>query len=126
MAKQKKILIVDDEPDMIDWLTAFFEDNGYSTISAFNGFDGFEKAEIEMPDLITLDITMDKESGVKMYRKLHDSKIANKIPVVMVTGIDPQFKKFIEGRKQVDPPAAYFEKPVDEQALLKKVRELIG
>jgi DNA-binding response OmpR family regulator len=126
MAGPKKILIVDDEPDMVDWLTAFFEDNGYSTIAAFDGFSGFEKAETEMPDLITLDITMDKESGVKMYRKLHDSKKANKIPVVMITGIDPQFKKFIEERRQVDPPAAYFEKPVDQDALLKRVKELIG
>ncbi|HHI03735.1 MAG: response regulator [Candidatus Zixiibacteriota bacterium] len=126
MADKKKILIVDDEPDVLDWFSTLFEDNGYSTLTARDGFDGFEKAESELPDLITLDITMDKESGVKMYRKLHDSEKTNKIPVIMITGIDPQFKQFIEKRKQVDPPAAYFEKPVDKDELLKKIKELIG
>lgn len=126
MADKKKILIVDDEPDVLEWFSTLFEDNGYSTLTARDGFDGFEKAESEMPDLITLDITMDKESGVKMYRKLHDSEKTNKIPVIMITGVDPQFKKFIENRKQVDPPAAYFEKPVDKDELLSKIKELIG
>lgn len=126
MADKKKILIVDDEPDVLEWFSTLFEDNGYSTLTARDGFDGFEKAESELPDLITLDITMDKESGVKMYRKLHDSEKVNKIPVIMITGIDPQFKKFIEKRKQVDPPAAYFEKPVDKDELLSKIKELIG
>lgn len=126
MADKKKILIVDDEPDVLEWFSTLFEDNGYSTITARDGFDGFEKAETELPDLITLDITMDKESGVKMYRKLHDSEKSNKIPVIMITGVDPEFKKFIESRKQVDPPAAYFEKPVDKNELLNKIKELIG
>ena len=63
MADQKKILVVDDEPDMVEWLTTFFEDNGYATIFAHDGFDGFEKVLSEKPDLITLDITMNRESG---------------------------------------------------------------
>ena len=126
MAGQKTILIVDDEPDMVEWLTAFFQDNGYATIFAYDGFDGFEKAEAELPDLITLDITMDKESGIKMYRKLNDSDKTSGIPVVILTGVSSEFKRFITRRKQVPPPSAYFEKPVDREELLKKVRELIG
>jgi len=126
MSDMKKILIVDDEPDMVEWLRAFFEDNGYSTIHAFNGFDGFELAQKEKPDLITLDITMDKESGIKMYRKLNESDDVSGIPVIMVTGVSPEFKGFIERRKQVNPPAAYFEKPVEKDALLKAVKDLIG
>lgn len=126
MTEKKKILIVDDEPDVLEWFSTLFEDNGYSTITARDGFEGFEKAESEMPDLITLDITMDKESGVKMFRNLHDSEKLKNIPVIMITGIDPQFKQFIESRKQVDPPAAYFEKPVDKDKLLNKIKELIG
>jgi len=126
MANQKKILVVDDEPDMVDWLTAFLQDNGYDTIYAYDGFDGFEKVKAEKPDLITLDISMDKESGIKMYRKLHDDPEASKIPVVILTGVSADFKRFISGRKLVDPPQAYFEKPVDRDELLQKVKELIG
>ncbi len=122
----KKILIVDDEPDMVEWLKAFFDDNGYDTIHAYDGFDGFDKAKTEKPDMITLDITMDKESGVKMYRNLKDTEETANIPVVMVTGVTIDFKRFISTRKQVPPPDAYFEKPVDQEAMLKKVQELIG
>lgn len=126
MADPKKILIVDDEPDMVAWLEAFFDDNGYDTIFANDGFDGFEKAKTEKPDLITLDITMDKESGVKMFRNLQETEETTNIPVIMITGVTQDFKKFIQTRKQVDPPAAYFEKPVDKDALINKVKELIG
>ena len=126
MAEKKKILIVEDEPDMVEWLTAFFEDNGYATLIAYDGFEGFEIAKREHPDLITLDITMDKESGIKMYRNLHDTDDTKDIPVVMITGISSEFKRFIERRKQVDPPAAYFEKPVEKEDLLKTIKAIIG
>ena len=126
MADPKLILIVDDEPDMVEWLEVFFKDNGYDTISAYDGFEGFEKTKTEHPDLITLDITMDKESGVKMYRNLKESEETRNIPVIIVTGISAEFKKFIESRKQIDPPDGYFEKPVDKDAMLKKVQELLS
>jgi len=126
MTNLKRILIVDDEPDIIKWLTILFEENGYQVISAIDGNEGFSKAESELPDVITLDITMPEESGVKMYRKLKDSDKTSKIPVIMLTGVTPEFEKFISTRKQVPPPDAYFEKPVDKEELLIKVKELIN
>lgn len=126
MANSKKILVVDDEPDMVKWLTTFFEDNGYSTLFAYDGFDGFAKARTERPDLITLDISMDRESGIKMYRNLHDSDETSGIPVIIITGVSPELKTFIERRKQVDPPFAFFEKPVEQDLLLQKVQEALG
>lgn len=122
----KKILIVEDELDQRTWLEAFFTDNGYETITAENGQIGFEKVKSEKPDLITLDISMDNESGIKMFRNVQESPDTDKIPVIMITGVSPEFKTFIEKRKQVHPPAGYFEKPVDRDALLQKVKELIG
>jgi two-component system cell cycle response regulator DivK len=126
MSDKKKILVVDDEPDMVEWLTAFFQDNGYETVSARDGNDGFEKVKTEQPDLITLDISMDKESGIRMYRNLNSDEELAKIPVIIVSGVSPDFKKFISSRSQVPPPDGYFEKPVDRDAMLKKIRELIG
>lgn len=126
MSDKKKILVVDDEPDMVEWLTAFFQDNGYDTISARDGNEGFEKVKTEQPDLITLDISMDKESGIRMYRNLNGDEELAKIPVIIVSGVSPDFKKFISTRSQVPPPDGYFEKPVDRDAMLKKIRELIG
>ena len=72
MSEQTKrtILIVDDEPDVAAYLKAFFEDNGFRAVTAADGKQGFEKATAEHPDLITLDITMPEESGVRMFRDL--------------------------------------------------------
>jgi len=126
MSDSKKILIVDDEADITKWLTLLFEENGYQAISAADGVDGFEKAEKEIPDLIVLDISMPVESGVKMYRKLRDLDKTSKIPVIMLTGVTPEFENFISSRSQVPPPNAYFEKPVNKEALLEKAKELIG
>lgn len=126
MTNRKTILIVDDEPDVLKWLSVLFENNGYRAITAEDGFEGFEKAEAEHPDLITLDISMPRESGIKMYRNLHESKELSQIPVIMVTGVSSEFERFISTRKQVNPPPAYFEKPIKEQELLEKVRELVA
>ncbi len=126
MADAKKILIVDDEIDFRTWMTTFFEDNGYETDTAVDGEEGFTKASAGGIDLITLDITMDNQSGVKMFRNLQRDPATDKIPVIMITGVAKEFKTFIERTKQVDDPEGYFEKPVDREALLAKVRELIG
>lgn len=126
MADPKKILIVEDELEQRTWLTVFFEDNGYQTVTAENGEEGFEKARGGGIDLITLDITMDQQSGVKMFRNLQKSPETEAIPVIMITGMAREFKSFIERTKQVKNPDGYFEKPVNRDDLLKKVQELIG
>jgi len=122
----KTILIVDDEPDVAAYLKAFFEDNGFRATTASDGKAGFEAAKTERPDLITLDVTMPEESGVRMYRDLRADSDTAGIPVVMITGVSPDFKKFIETRRQVSPPDAYFEKPIDREALLAKVNEILS
>ncbi len=60
-----------------------------------------------------------------MYRNLKESDKTAGIPVIMLTGVTPEFENFISSRSQVPPPEAYFEKPVDKEALLGKVKELI-
>ncbi|RJP73265.1 MAG: response regulator [Candidatus Zixiibacteriota bacterium] len=122
----KKILIVDDEPDVVAYLTAFLTDNGFAVRTARDGRDGMEQVRAERPDLITLDINMPEESGVRMYRHLQEDPELKGIPVFIVTGISGSFKGFIETRRQVSPPAGYFEKPIDRQQLLDKAREVLS
>lgn len=122
----KKILIVDDEPDVIIYLSTFFEDNGFIAVSAQNGQEAFDKAVGEKPDVITLDITMPQESGVRAYRDLREAEATKNIPVIIVTGISSDFKRFIETRKQVKPPDGYFEKPIDRDELLARVKEILA
>lgn len=121
----KKILIVDDEPDVLQYLKVMLEDNGFSVITAQNGKDAFDLALKEKPDLITLDITMPEESGVRAYRNLYETEETKNIPIIIVTGISHDFKKFISERKQVPPPVAYFEKPIDREEFLNKIKEVL-
>ncbi len=125
MAELKKILIIDDEEDVRTYLSTFFSDNGLNAISAVDGKEGVQKAVAEKPDLITLDVSMPEESGVKALRDLQSNEVTKNIPVIIVTGVSTDIKRFIESRKQVHPPEGFFEKPIDRDELLKKVKELL-
>ena len=125
MAELKKILIIDDEEDVRTYLSTFFTDNGLSVISAVDGKEGIQKAVTEKPDLITLDVSMPEESGVRALRDLQNNEVTKNIPVIIVTGVSTDIKRFIESRKQVHPPEGFFEKPIDRDELLKKVKELL-
>jgi len=118
------ILIVEDEPDVSLFLKTLLEDEGFETAVAANGKEGFAQAMALKPALITLDITMPEESGMRMYRDLQADPGLKDIPVVIVTGVSPEFKGFIESRSQVRPPDAYFEKPVDREELVATVKRL--
>lgn len=120
-----KILIVDDDNDIITYLGTLLRDNGFDVIEALNGKEGFEKALAEKPDLICLDISMPEESGVKAYRNLTENEVTKKIPVFIVTGVAHDFKNFIETRKQVPPPLAYFDKPIDKDDFIGRIKEVL-
>ncbi len=122
----KKILVVDDEADVVKYLCSLLEDNGFISITASDGKEGIETARSKKPDLISLDITMPNETGVRMLRNLHDDPAVSAIPVVLVTGVDPDYEDFINNRKQVNPPLAYFEKPIDREAYIAKIKEILG
>jgi CheY-like chemotaxis protein len=127
----KKVLIIDDEPDMVMFLSTLLEDNGYDIVTAVDGEEGLQKAKSEIPDLISLDLLMPNKTGIKMYRELRKDPGIADIPVVMVTGFGKDdvpsmdFKKWIHERA-IKPPEAYIEKPVDKDVLLKAVKTAIG
>ncbi|MFH1809365.1 MAG: response regulator [Pseudomonadota bacterium] len=121
----KKILVIDDDKDLVTYFVSLLEDNGYSTASAHDGVEGLHKVLSEKPDLIMLDITMPEKSGVRFYRDVRENAQTKDIPVVMVTGVMEEFQQFISSRRQVPPPDAYFSKPVDKNELLKKLEALL-
>jgi CheY-like chemotaxis protein len=83
----KKILIVDDEVEQIEFASNVLEESGYTPISATNGKEGMKKVKAEKPDLILLDILMPKRGGLGMYHDLkHDEETKN-VPVIICTGI---------------------------------------
>jgi len=129
---KKTILVVDDEKHIVTYLETLLSDNGYETIAAADGSVALEETRAKKPDLITLDITMPKTSGVRFYRELKEDPELASIPVVIVTAVtgyggDPdEFKKFISTRKQVPPPDGYVSKPIDKQELLDTIKRLLS
>jgi len=111
---------------MVNLLHSFLQDNGFEVLTAYNGKECFEKAKDDQPDLITLDISMPDESGVRAFRNIQEAPETKDIPVIIITGISKDFKKFIHSRKKVKPPVAYMEKPIDTFELLAKVNEILG
>jgi len=126
MTTKKKILVIDDDPNLVVYLTTLLGDHGYSTVSAKDGKEGLEKIQSEKPDLVLLDITMPEKSGVRFYRDLKENPATKAVPVVMVTGVMEEFKKFIHSRRQVPPPEGYLSKPVDKDELLKTIAAVLG
>ena len=128
----KKILIIDDEDDIQEYLSTLFQDNGYETLTAHDGAEALNLTREEKPDLVTLDITMPEKSGVRYYREVKGDKELESIPVIIVTGVtgwgqDPEgFQKFISSRKQVPPPEGFMAKPIDREVLLTMVKKLLS
>jgi CheY-like chemotaxis protein len=122
----KTVLVVDDDPDALTYLTTVLGDNGFATVSARDGAEALALIEQTPPDLVALDITMPEKSGVAVYRKLKEDDQLKSIPVIIVTGISDDFKKFISSRRQVPPPEGYISKPVDYDQFLNMVRELLA
>jgi CheY-like chemotaxis protein len=126
MSDKPKIIVIDDDPDIVTFLSTLLEDNGYDYVTAGDGQEGINKVRAERPDLILLDITMPEKSGVRFYREVRGDPELQKTPVVMVTGVMQEFKKFISTRKQVPPPDGYISKPIDRQELLDTIAKLLG
>jgi CheY-like chemotaxis protein len=123
---EKTVLVVDDDPDAVDFFVTVLEDNGYRTVSARDGNEALDRIEERIPDLITLDVTMPEKSGVGVYRKLKETGEYEGIPVIIITGVSDDFKQFISTRRQVPPPDGYLSKPIESAELLGLVRDLIG
>ncbi len=126
MRETKKILIVDDEQDVLTYFEAVFQDNGFDTVSAEDGIEGFELAKLEKPDLIVLDITMPKQSGLKTYRQYKMHPGLKNIPVIIVTAVNDSFKVLFDELEGLELPKRFFNKPIDPQELVKVVAEILS
>lgn len=122
----KKILIVDDEKDPREYLKVLFEENGYETAVATDGDEAFDKTKEFKPDLVSLDIIMPRESGVKFYRQLCKDPELSKIPVIVCSGVTRYKELFARDHATMPKPVAFIDKPIDKDELLKKVKETIG
>jgi len=146
----KKVLVVDDDPNTVRFLSVALEENGYEAIGAADGKEGFDKILSEKPDLILLDIMMPRRTGFTLFKQMKKTEGMENVPVIMLTGVTASLKaqdekaddtfeqpfaglrdslrKTIEEMKEdgVDSPDFFIEKPIDPELVIDKVRELIG
>ncbi len=118
--EKHKILLVDDEKQMIEMLQVRLEESGYEVIPAYNGQDALEKAKIHKPQLIILDHMMPDMDGFTFYRLTRQDPFISSIPVIILTGrgkMRDSFESFA-----VD---AFFSKPFDDAELLQTIHSLL-
>ncbi|MDD4873249.1 MAG: response regulator [Kiritimatiellae bacterium] len=119
-----KILIVDDDHELIEATTAVLEEQGHSVISAVSGTEGFTMAKMEKPDLILLDVMMENDSaGFEIARALKEDNATKNMPVIIITGIRKAKNLPFKFEPDEDwlPVKAVLEKPVAPEILIEAV-----
>lgn len=119
------VLIVDDESDIVTFLSRWFQDLGCRTVSASNGFEAIELAITQRPDLITLDMSMPEKSGVSTYRDLKGDSELCRIPIIILTGIGRAQEDFLRTRTPLPEPDGFIPKPIDMNLLEETVGRLL-
>ncbi len=146
----KKVLVIDDDENIVRFLTVALEEGGYKPLGACNGKDGLEKIKTENPDLIILDVMMPKKTGFTLFKQLRRSDEYKDLPVIMVTGVagvlddldaqsdDTHERPFDSLREALRrgiqemrdegliKPDMFIDKPIDPELVIAKVKDIIG
>jgi DNA-binding response OmpR family regulator len=112
---KKKIMVIEDDPAVADYLVTLFEDNGYAASLATNVKDGYDIAKKEHPDLITLDLELPDEWGPSFFKKMTLDKELKNTPVIVISGLPGN-------QYAISKAAATLSKPFDRDELLKIVK----
>jgi len=127
---QKKILVINDEPDTLVFLVNLLHSEEFYPIDAKSKIEGFEKAVAQKPAVIIIDMTMSGEGGIQMYRCLKSDETLKRIPVIMLSTIEREtFFKFHNIQSfpsgcALPVPEAFLEKPFETDTFLKTVQKL--
>ncbi len=119
----KRILVVDDEVQLVEMVKIRLEANGYNVLAAYDGQEALDKARKEKPDLIVLDLMLPKLDGYKVCRMIKfDDKYKN-IPIILFSARAQESDKEMGIQVGAD---AYITKPFEPKVLLSKIKELLG
>jgi two-component system alkaline phosphatase synthesis response regulator PhoP len=130
-ARDKTILVVDDEPDVREYLKTVLEDAEFNVVTAADGVEALEMIHQEKPDFISLDLIMPRKSGHKRLYELKKNKELSRIPVLIVTAHarDELGKDNLEdllSNRMMSGPGTYLEKPVNPLSYVRSVQRALG
>ena len=117
--QRSKILVVDDDPELVKALRLRLRANDYDITTASDGYSAIATAQKDRPDLIILDLGLPVGDGFVVLERLQSSNPLSTIPVIVLTARDPQAN---EDRALKAGAAAFFQKPVDNDELLNVIR----
>jgi CheY-like chemotaxis protein len=118
-----KILVVDDEPDILTFLSTVLEDQGATVIQAADGEEALALTLKEKPDLVTLDLSMPGKNGGYVFEEIRKNPEIASTKVCIITG-KPELRRLIYERP-VAPPEGYLDKPVNEETLLTNIHKIL-
>ena len=125
----EKILVVDDDPDILDAVSMILESQGYQVVTARDGIEGLANLKAEVPDLMILDLLMPKMDGFGVLRELQDPRWAKykDIPILVLTSVrEEASRRRYELETGLELGVAdYVEKPMPPDVLLERVERLI-
>jgi DNA-binding response OmpR family regulator len=123
---KRYVLIVDDDPDIVDTIAMMLESKGYEVGKAYDGIEGQESIGKRRPDLLILDVMMPRKNGYAVCSELKKKKETRDIPIILLTAVGEamQTTTYSHANGMTMEAEEYFPKPVDFQALIESVERL--
>ena len=124
----KKILIVDDDPDLVNAVTMILKSKKYEVAAAYGGNEGLAKAKAEKPDLIVLDVMMPDKDGYTVCRELKADSALSKIPVLLLTAVASHVPttRYTQQMGMETEADDYLDKPVEPEVLVARIETLLA
>ena len=126
---QKKILIIDDDIDLVEAMRLTLEKAGFEVIDAQDGQKGLEKISRQKPDLVILDVMMEtQDEGFHIAYQIRNNEDISDLPIIMLTAVGTETGFNFDKEKDEDflPVDEFLEKPVNPDVLIEHVKKCIG
>ncbi len=124
----KKILVVDDDPDLVETTCIILKTKNYDVVTAYGGIEGLEKAKTEKPDLIVLDVMMPDKDGYAVCKELKADAALSRIPVLLLTAVVSHIPttRYTQQMGMETEADDFIDKPVEPQVLVERIEALLS
>ena len=125
---KKYVLIVDDDPDLVETVSMMLEDKGYEVGKAYDGVEGEESIKKRRPDLLVLDVMMPRKDGYKLCAQLKADSATRDIPVILLTAVGEAVSttSYTHAQGMSTEAEEYIPKPVDSKTLVEAVESFFA
>jgi two-component system alkaline phosphatase synthesis response regulator PhoP len=123
-----KVLVVDDDPDLVETITAFLEAQDYEVIQAYGGIEGLQKVRSEKPDVVVLDVMMPDKDGFEVCKEMKADPSLSTIPVLLLTAVGSKIheSRYTLRMGMETEADDYVDKPVDPEEIATRVKKLLS